>query len=140
MEQAPPLKGYVKAADLARTLGLPRRTVSDWCRSRPGFAKKVGHDYYISIRALAKREGLDEVKVRTLLNGRLIKAVQLAELGNVPRRTVSRWCKERPNLALRIGRLWYLAVDSLGCDDEQSSLLKNNRLADVLALLKREDL
>lgn len=114
----------IKAATLARNLGIPRRTVSDWCRRDRKLAKKIKNDYYIYIDRLAECHGLDPIKARLILNRRLIKARTMAELAHMPRRTLARWCRDRSDLAIRIGRVYYLDLEGLGCTEAQAEALR----------------
>lgn len=117
---------FIKATVLARTLGISRRTVSDWCRRDPSLAfRREGRDYYIRVEQLAKRPGMDIISALLLENdGKWMKAVDLARLAGVPRRTVAHWCATRPWFARRIGRNWYLSREVLGATPEQAEFLQ----------------
>lgn len=120
------MKKEIKATALARALGISRRTVYDWCRRDPNLAyRKNGRDYYIRIEELAKRPGMDIVTALLLeKDGEWIKAVDLAKLAGVPRRTVANWCATRPWFARRIGRNWYLSREVLGATPAQAKFLR----------------
>lgn len=40
---------WMKAVDLAARAGISRKTVANWCRHRPGFAKRIGRIYYVDL-------------------------------------------------------------------------------------------
>lgn len=113
----------VKAAQLAKTLGISRFTIRDLCRRDTALAFKKGRDYYIRLDVLATRPGFDAVSVLLLTKKRWIKAVDLAHMAQCPRRTVAYWCKRRPHLAHRIGRIWYVCIDDLGATPDQMETL-----------------
>ena len=52
---------WIKAIDLARHAGIPRRTVANWCLSRPNFAKRIGRVYYVDLEALGASE--DQIQI-----------------------------------------------------------------------------
>lgn len=115
----------IKATELARTLGMSRFTIRDICRNDSKLAFKKGRDYWIRISELAKRPGMDIIEaVLTPNSGKWVKAVDLAKMANLPRRTVAYWCATRPHFARRIGRLWYLSTDVLGVTPEQAEFLE----------------
>ncbi len=43
---------WVAAVDLAILAGISKRTMSHWCRTRPGFAKRIGQVYYVDLEEL----------------------------------------------------------------------------------------
>lgn len=115
----------VKASVLARTLGISRFTMRDLCRRDPKLAFKQGRDYYIRLEELAKRPGFDLVQALLLPHSdKWIKAVDLARMAGVPRRTVAYWCKTRPWFAKRIGRTWYVSAEVLGTTQEEAEFLE----------------
>jgi hypothetical protein len=114
----------VKAIELARTLGISRRTMSGWCRADPALAYKKEGVYWIRLERLAQKPGLDIVSVLTGTQNRWIKAIDLARWAGIPRETVAYWCRKRPRFAKRIGRLWYVSLDELGCTSEQAEALR----------------
>lgn len=42
---------WIKAVVLAEQAGISRKTMANWCRDRPGFAKRLGRIYYIDLEA-----------------------------------------------------------------------------------------
>ena len=114
----------VTCADLARTLGISRYTVRDWCQTIPNFAYKRGRQWVIRLSAVATLPGFDYVRALTHTKKRWIKAVDLAASAGYSRRTMSHWCKTRPNMAIRIGRIWYVCPEDLGGTDEQRERLE----------------
>lgn len=114
----------VKATDLARSLKISRRTVSDWCRRDPTLAFKKGRDYYIRLERLAEKPGMDIVLAITATKQPWVKAIDLARWAEIPRRTVAYWCRTRPRFAKRIGRTWYISVEELGASPEQAETLR----------------
>lgn len=114
----------IKATELARTLGMSRYTMRDICRNDPKLAFKRGRDYWVRISELAKRPGMDIIEAILAPNsGKWVKAVDLAKMAGLPRRTIAYWCKNRPHFARRIGRLWYLSTDVLGVTPDQAEFL-----------------
>lgn len=67
---------WIKAVDWARRIGVDRRTVSRWCRTRPSYGRRVGRTWFVRLDHL----GLDDEQ-REILN---------ASLGPVPRRPRAR--------------------------------------------------
>lgn len=116
----------VKAADLARNLGISRRTVADWCKKRPDLAIKRAGSYWIRLDALANSQGLDLVQAFMLAHTKQhwIKAIDIAKNSNIPRRTIAHWCKTRPHLAKRIGRNWYIAIEDLDAHPRDAQVLR----------------
>lgn len=47
-----PEPGLIKAAELARRAGIPRRTVAHWCRTRPDFAIRIGVVWFVDLSRL----------------------------------------------------------------------------------------
>jgi hypothetical protein len=47
---------WMKAADLARLSEISRKTIGNWCRNRPGFAKRLGSDWYVDLESLGCSE------------------------------------------------------------------------------------
>lgn len=113
----------MKARELARQLGIPRRTMTKWCQDDPSLAFKDGRVWMIRLDALAGRPGIDLVTAYTLPTARWIKATALAERAGISRKTVGNWCRDRPGFAKRIGADWYLDLDQLGADEEQIAKL-----------------
>lgn len=50
---------WILATKIARMSGIPTKTVNNWCRSRPGFAKRIGTDWYIDLEQMGATQ--DEV-------------------------------------------------------------------------------
>lgn len=44
-----PLSKWIRASELARLAGVSRWTVQAWCRKRPGFAKRIGRNYWVDL-------------------------------------------------------------------------------------------
>lgn len=114
----------IKGTELARRLGLPRRTVVDWIHRDPSLAVMKDGVYWIKLEKLADKPGMDLVSALTLPDHRWIKAVDLALISGVSRRTVAYWCKTRPQFARRLGRLWYVDLELLGATEEQIDALR----------------
>lgn len=113
----------IGAARLAKNLGISRFTVRDWCQKIPGLAYKRRNVWVIRLAKLAEMPGFDAVKVHLLTQKTWVKAVLLAEKAGMSRRTLSYWCKNSPSFAIRIGRIWYVCVDSLDATSEQNDAL-----------------
>lgn len=114
----------IKAIELSRTLGISRRTVSGWCKSDPRLAYKRNGIYYIRVSELAKRPGFDLISALTLTSSKWIKAIDLAAVAGRPRRTLAHWCVRKQAFAKRVGRVWYVDLEALGCTDDQVATLK----------------
>jgi hypothetical protein len=87
-------------------------------------AVRKGRDYYIRIDRLAVKPGMNIISALTLENRSWIKAVALAAAAGTPRRSVAHWCRTRPHLAKRIGRIWYVDLEELGATDDEIDALK----------------
>lgn len=130
----------MRASELADLLGISKRTVRGWCQADPKLALKKDGIYWIRLVELAKRPGFDVISAFTIPSARWMKAVHLASILNCPRRTVSGWCSNRRRFAKRIGRTWYVDLESLGATDEQIEVLRtwspselpSKRVRDVL--------
>lgn len=114
----------IKATVLAKSLGISRRTVADWCAKDPKLAVRKGRDYWIRVDVLATRDGMDIVQALLCTNQRWVKAIDLAAWAEVPRRTVAYWCQKRSWFGRRIGRTWYVDLEALGASPEQAEALK----------------
>lgn len=58
-----PHQRWVKTTDMARLAGISRKTVNNWCRSRPWFACRIGRTWYLNLTALdASPEEMDFLK------------------------------------------------------------------------------
>lgn len=40
---------WMRASRLAAELGISRKTMNNWCRARPGFARRIGRNYYVDL-------------------------------------------------------------------------------------------
>lgn len=121
----------IKAAELARQLGIAPRTMRKICKKDPALAVMNRGAYYIRLEALARLPGFDLVTAFLLPTQRWIKAVDLARSSGVPRRTIAQWCHDRPRFATRIGRVWYVDLEGLGANNEQiAGLLSDNGTKD----------
>ncbi len=114
----------IRAIDLSKMLGLSRRTVSGWCANDPKLAYKKNGVYVIRLSELAKRPGFDIISALTLETAKWIKAVDLAAISNQSRRTISYWAKNRPRFAKRVGRVWYIDLETLGASDDHVEVLR----------------
>ncbi len=57
----------IKATKLAEMSGIPRRTVIGWCLTRPNFARRIGHVWYVDLDGLdASEEQIDAMMKRGL--------------------------------------------------------------------------
>jgi hypothetical protein len=62
---------WIKAVLLAEQAKIPRKTMANWCRNRPGFAKRLGRIYYIDLEAFgADPEAVKAFLQRMRLGGR----------------------------------------------------------------------
>lgn len=64
---------WIKATTLATLAGIPRRTMAYWCRTRPGFARRIAHMYYIDLEQFGA--SIDDVEA-------LHKKLNLGNPGN----------------------------------------------------------
>lgn len=116
----------VRAAHLAKTLGISRHTVKRWCQVDPHVAIKIGRYWWIRLERLAARPGMDIVLAMMLPHQRWVKAVLLSEWTGIPRKTIANWCRDRQGFARRLGRIWYVDVDNLssfaGSEDEAEKI------------------
>ncbi len=54
---------WIKAVELAKKYGVPRRTMSNWCLTRPNFAKRIGRIWYVDLELLGATESqVDELE------------------------------------------------------------------------------
>lgn len=59
---------WIRASRLAKAFGISRFTMLNWCQGRPGFAKRIGRNYYVDLEQFgATAEQVDELLGR--LNG-----------------------------------------------------------------------
>lgn len=127
----------IKLADLSERLGIPRRTLNDWVKDDPALAvwvpRKVcargfySGEYWIRLDRLAGRPGIDSIDALLLGEARWMKAVDLAALSGISRRTLSYWCRTRAGFGRRIGRNWYVDLEQFGAQsaDVESLFLSN---------------
>jgi hypothetical protein len=119
-------------SELCDRLGIPRRTFNQWVQNDPKLAVFVpnhegrangGGSYWVRLDRLAEKYGIDRVIAYTLPSANWVKAVDIAKTSGIPRRSIARWCRDRPGFAVRIGRCWYVDLERLGADSEQLSTL-----------------
>lgn len=115
--------------DLARELGIPRETFQRWIERDPDLAVWVpggrgGGSWWVKLDKLAGREGITLEDAYMLGSTRWIKAVELAALSGIPRKTIANWCRDRPGFAKRIGRVWYVDLEDLGASREDVETLR----------------
>lgn len=114
----------IKATLLAEKLRISRRTVAGWCAADPKLAIRKGRSYYIKVEQLARRPGLDLVSVLTLGNSDWVRAVHLAKVSRISRKTICNWIQKKPRFAKRIGRIWYIDLAEWELGDEARALLR----------------
>jgi len=129
----------IRATELARQLGISRRTMSDICKNDPGLAFKRNRAYYIRLTELAKRPGFDIIDALLAPHGSWIKAVKLAKMAGIPRKTMSTWCRTRPNFAKRIWRIWYVDLEQIGANEDQIKMLRNGNNVSNLGQITSDD-
>jgi hypothetical protein len=113
----------IRAAMLAKKLGMPRRTMAWICKNDPELAYKKGRIYYIRVSVLATKPGFDIISALLSPHCKWIKARELARISGIPVRTMGAWCKTRPNFARRISNVWYVDLEQLGATPAQIKLL-----------------
>jgi hypothetical protein len=118
------MRGTIGVTELARTLGVPTRTVRRWCATHPGFAVRRNGQYFIKIATLRRVQGVDPLLILTAESHNWVKAVDLARVAGVSRQTMARWCKTRPWFAHRVGRNWYVSMEMLGVHPDNVDLLR----------------
>ncbi len=110
----------VKLSVLSAQLGISRRTLSDWCLRDPSIAvRRGGKGFWIKLDKLAGKPGIDLVEAHLIGEQRWIKAVELAEMAGIPRRTIGTWCRRNANFARRLGRIWYVNLSRLDITTEE---------------------
>lgn len=114
----------IKAIELSKSLGIPRRTIAGWCQAQPELAFKRNGIYYIRVSELAKKPGFDMISALMLGSAKWIRATDLALVSGRSRRTISYWCATRSRFAKRIGRSWFIDLEALGATEEQVETLK----------------
>ncbi len=125
----------IKATDLARQLGISVRSMCYICKNDPTLAFKRNRTYFIRLSELAKRPGFDLVDALLVPHGVWIKAIALAKMAGISRRTMSSWCKTRPHFAKRISNIWYVDLKQLGATDEQIEMIKSGKIKPDLSSL-----
>lgn len=114
----------MRIAELARLTGISRRTLLDVAHREPDLVTVRDNTLYFVIDKLASKPGMGIIATLTLADGqRWMKVVDLAKISGIPRRTLAMWAKERPNFACRIGKIWYVRLETLGASPEQQKFL-----------------
>lgn len=88
----------------------------------PHLARKSAGIWHVNVRTLAAHRGFDLVELLILLRSpttSLVKATELARTSGLPRRTIAHWCLTRPGFAVRVGNVYYVALDRLGVTPEE---------------------
>lgn len=98
--------------------------MKSWYRTKPWLFTKKSGTYYIKLDLLAKCPGIDLIDAFCLPGRRWFKAVDLAAAAGISRKTVGNWCRDRPRFAKRIGRIWYVDMESLGATEDQIDALE----------------
>ncbi len=115
-----------RAIDLARELGIPARTVTNWCKRDPELAFKKNYVWWIRLDRIAGRPGITLVDAYMLGSSQWIQATRLARLAGISRKTMNNWCRSRPRFAKRIGTDWYVDLDQWGADPDRIEQLLGN--------------
>lgn len=102
----------IKAVDLAKQLGISTNTMRRMCAKDPSIAIKRKGVYYICLENLATKPGFDLVGALLLPTKRWVKAIEVARKAGISRKTVSNWCRTRQRFACRIGRIWYIDIET----------------------------
>jgi hypothetical protein len=114
----------VRMRELAAKLGIPIRTFQSWVEADPSLSVlrkgpgKTGKVHWIKLDHFAGRHGIDLTDAYMLGSSKWLKAVTLAELSGISRRTIAHWCRDRPKFAKRIGRIYYIDLEQLGAGPE----------------------
>lgn len=101
----------VRAIDLARDLGIPRRTMSRLCSRRPDLAVMRDGEWFVRVDALGNCDGIGGTIGALLLARdphRWVRIGEIAARFGVHRRTLARWARAGEIPARRIGRNWYV--------------------------------
>lgn len=118
----------VRMRDLARQLGIPVRTIQRWVEKDPSLSvlkddgSQGGPCHWIIIAKLVER-GLKVSDAYTIMEQRWVKAVDLAAVSGISRKTVANWCRGRPGFAKRLGRVWYVDLEQFGASPEEAAIL-----------------
>ena len=111
--------------ELARLTGIPRTTLLGIAVREPHLTTRRGRTTYFVLSKLAEKPGMGVIETLTLADGpRWVKLVDLAQISGIPRRTLATWAKTRPNFACRIGRIWYVRLETLGASPEQQKFFE----------------
>lgn len=123
---------HIRATELAKILGISRHTVQDWCHRDASLAIKIKGVYHVRVEKLAERPGMDLVRAYLLVKTeqKWVSLAALSKLTGVSRRTLAAWAKNRPCFATRIGRNWYVSLETLTNDPEQLEILER-RMGDL---------
>lgn len=98
----------MRMGDLCRQLNISRRTFNGWVEADPTLGIFIKGVWWIKLDQLAQRHGISLTETFMLGSSRWVKAVDLARIAGINRRTVAHWCLTRPNFGRRIGRIWYI--------------------------------
>lgn len=114
-------------SELCRELGIPRRTFQRWVEKDPSIAVwslegRGGGGWWIKLDKLEKRLG-SLLEAYLLGTKRWVKATTLADESGIPRRTLVRWCRDRPGFGKRIGHMYYVDLQEFGASPEQIEAL-----------------
>lgn len=82
------------------------------CAKDPTLAIKRDGVYYIALEKIADRPGFDLVAALMLPTSKWVKAVDVARKAGISRKTVSNWCRTRQRFAKRLGRIWYIDMET----------------------------
>jgi len=62
---------WIKAVTLAELAGISRHTMRNWCRNRPGFAKRIGRIFYVDLEEFgASFDDVENLYLATRANSR----------------------------------------------------------------------
>lgn len=121
----------VRASELARNLGIPDRTMRQWCLTDPKLAIFIsggigGGSWWVKLERLAERSNISILDAYTLSTQRWKKATELAKLSGISRKTIANWCRNRPGFAKRIGRVYYVDLEQMGANRDEIDALDGN--------------
>lgn len=114
--------------ELAKELGIPIATFQKWVEKDPTLGVYVddrsGGSWWIKLDKFATRHGMTLQDAYLLGSRRWVRAVDLAAVSGIPRRSLARRCRDRPGFGKRLGRVYYIDLEEFGASEEQLEKLQ----------------
>lgn len=110
--------------ELAAKLGIPRRTIQLWVERDPELSVLKKNEsgnlsHWIVLDRFVGRHGITLIDAYTLGFSPWVKAVDVAKMAGISRKTVANWCRDRPGFAKRLGRIYYIDLSQFGATSDQ---------------------